>query len=85
VPIPKYGGDENSPEPGKNELDRIVKAVGEIAGSTDLRRLDCHQDMLNVTLLLELPDADAPGKILSSVRKGLPEASISIVDKESLG
>ena len=50
----------------------------------DLRRVDRHDDEFNASLLVELKDADAVARLLESVRKSLPGAVVSVVERDGL-
>ena len=61
-------------------LNKLLAKVKEQCGTVDLRRVDCQEDMLNATLILDLDDTSQIGALVSRIQEVLPAATVSIVE-----
>lgn len=75
---------ESGPASGEHELKALRTAVESVAASVNLRRVDRHEEQLNVTLLVDVRGADEVGMLLAKIHDALPEASVSVMDRDSL-
>ncbi|MHC4799573.1 MAG: DUF4956 domain-containing protein [Planctomycetota bacterium] len=81
VPI---SGDPGETANGQPQLQALLPAVEAACEKVDLRRVDCHQDEFNASLLVELKDTKAIGRLLEGVQKALPGVAISLVERDGL-
>jgi hypothetical protein len=83
VTAPMLPGDNGSIDgTGDAELKALLPAVEVVCLRVDLRRVDCHQQEFNASLLIELKDAALVGNLLSGVRDALPGATVSVIERE---
>jgi len=76
--------DSGEPVSGEAELSSLQSTVNAIASRVDLRRVDRHENALNVTLLVEVQDAGDIGRLLAGIEDSLPGSSVTFVDKDSV-
>jgi hypothetical protein len=65
-------------------LERIVGAISAHCSRMDLARVDSDARELNASLLIEVAGATPAGDLVASLRAALPEATVSLVDREAL-
>lgn len=65
-------------------LSAVLPAVTEHCDRVDLRRVDCHNGAFHASLVVELQNADGMQALIDSVRRALPGASVSIVERDNV-
>ena len=63
---------------------KLMPAVTERCKQVDLRRVDCHDDELHASLMVDLEGLDDLRGLLDGIQAALPGASISVVERDSL-
>ncbi len=74
----------NSERTGSSELGVLMPVVEKACDKVDLRRVDCHGDEFNASLLVELKDIKSIEGLLDGVQGVLPGAIVSVVERDSL-
>lgn len=69
---------------GRDLLDTLAKALNAHADNIDLRRVDTHEGEFNANIAADTRSIEDVGALLEEVRKALPGATVSIIDREIL-
>lgn len=69
---------------GREELHVILETVERVAGRVDLRRVDCSEEKFHGTLLIEVMEAGAIERLVEDLRRRLPGATLSLVERDGL-
>jgi len=80
-PLPADG---ESAASGDDELGKLVAAVEAHASNVDVRRVDTHGNEFNASLLVDTKEKESIRRLLAAIKETLPNASVTVVDRETL-
>jgi len=81
VSAPLSGLQEGS---ASGALSILVPAVERCCSQVDLRRVDCQEDQLHCSLLVELAAVEDASHLIESLHTALPGSDVSIIEREGL-
>ena len=77
-----------SSDDGKSDsevFETLVTALHKVTSDVSLTRMDRHEGVLNASWTLDLVDEKSIAQLLSSINDTLPDASVTVIDKDNLG
>jgi len=64
----------------RSAIDRLLQVLNGKADTVDLRRVDAREDVLDASVVLEIPDSGQIGALVAGVQEAFPGATVTLVE-----
>lgn len=80
---PALNGRASSAEPVPDQLKAVLPAIEAKCTKADLRRVDWLPGEFSATFVVEIKDADVVSELVADLRRAIPGATVSVVERDS--